>query len=357
MSRIKAYIDTDVRTEAKKRIHHIYDIFDTVVVSFSGGKDSLAVLNLTHEVAQERGLEKVKVMFYDEELIPRNVIELVDSYRQMPWIDMIWVCYPLKSVKYILGVNYHYVQWDPSRPWVRPRPEWAMTIPDGDERLFDQYDLSGHIADTLWPKGKVAILTGIRASESLIRLRSCVEKLNENYITASQNPKPGSRPHPRLMLCKPIFDWEENDVFRFFYEEGIPYAAIYDQQIWNRQALRVSTPLHAEAAKRFDKLRAQDPELYEAIIRIFPEMQVQERYYKDLNKTRLLDSYGQDGWDGIYRYIQENIHDPAQNALAMNRIQAAQGRARRRPDAYPIHYVLKQVINGAFKRQILPLKR
>jgi hypothetical protein len=39
---VRVYIDTDVLTEAKKRIHHIFDLFDTVVVMFSGGKDSLA---------------------------------------------------------------------------------------------------------------------------------------------------------------------------------------------------------------------------------------------------------------------------------------------------------------------------
>ena len=49
-------------TEAKKRIHHIYDLHDSIAVNFSGGKDSLATLHLVWEVAQERGLKKVKVI-------------------------------------------------------------------------------------------------------------------------------------------------------------------------------------------------------------------------------------------------------------------------------------------------------
>ena len=97
--RVKKFIDVDVLTEAKKRLHHIYDLHDSVAVCFSGGKDSLATLHLTHEVAQERfGKDAVvDVIFRDEELIPDSVVDFVNEYRQKPWVRLRWYAVPLAS--------------------------------------------------------------------------------------------------------------------------------------------------------------------------------------------------------------------------------------------------------------------
>ena len=51
----KRDIETDVYTLALERINRTYDIFDNVVVMFSGGKDSTVCLNMTLEVAKEKG--------------------------------------------------------------------------------------------------------------------------------------------------------------------------------------------------------------------------------------------------------------------------------------------------------------
>jgi predicted phosphoadenosine phosphosulfate sulfurtransferase len=236
MPRYRAYIDTDVLTEARKRFHHVHDLHDGAVVAFSGGKDSLAVLHLERACLEERGELPVRAVFHDEEVIPDSVVDLVASYRNLDWLDLEWWCVQKETVKYVLGEPQPYVQWDSDRPHVRPMPDWAITETDLGH---PPGPVSRDLTDSLMVRnvrGKAAILTGVRADESSLRYRSCVNKLNDNYIGQSPTSK-------RVALCRPIFDWAQNDVFRYFYDTGIPYAPFYDAQVWTGTQLRIHSAL------------------------------------------------------------------------------------------------------------------
>jgi predicted phosphoadenosine phosphosulfate sulfurtransferase len=343
---VKGFIDANVLDEARRRMHHVYDVFDTVMVAFSGGKDSLVCLHLARQVALERGDERpVKVIFRDEELIPDSVINFVDEYRRMDWTDLRWYAVPLESDKYVLGTSVRYVQWDPAREgrWCRPKPEWALTnetLGLDPKLVLSQYSMDSLAARD--EKGKVAIVVGIRAAESLMRFRAMTAKLSQNYINNVDR---------RIATVKPIFDWHENDVFRFFYDHGIRYCPTYDFQLFAREPLRVATPTLTERAKRFDNLRAYEPEFYGRVVATFPDMALQERYYRELDFAGLTARYGH-SLDGVAAWIEDNLTDPHRRAKAVAELRQVRLKAAKTPESYPPDYVLGQFIAGAFKRGI-----
>jgi len=348
--------DRNVYEAALDRIDKIYNSHDEVWVSFSGGKDSLVMLKLVEEYFDKNNYtDKINVVFRDEETINTMVREFVLTFVDNPRYNFKYYATQLESEIYILGEKRDYIQWDENRKWIIPKPECAITV----EGVHNQWTFDKLLFEK--KNRRVCSLVGIRAQESLMRF-SGITQSKVSYLTKNHDLK-------NATLGKPIYDWSEKDVFKYFYDNKIDYCNVYDMQVFNKDSLRVATVLHAEAAKNLHKVKTLDPILYNQILDVFPEVEVQARYYKDAIKGKnekiawyYRDKCNGDYWEAITLFITENITDKHQYNSAMKGLMTVR-QTRRNNIAknsgsifggYPALYVFKQIIGGAYKRNIMP---
>lgn len=351
MTRQRLFLDINCVEAARQRIRHVYDTFDTVCVQFSGGKDSTAVLLLAKEVHEERGLGPVKVIFRDEEMVSPMVIEYIEYIRNLPWVDMEWYCIPHGSEIWVLGRRQSVILWSEKRRkegrLVRDIPPYAITgkhfgisHDQHPPEPIDYYTMQGK-------KGSVAFITGVRANESMIRYRSLVQKLHENYIVT---PYKGKKGMP-MKFAKIIYDWQTADVFKFIIEEhGERYCEYYDSAALTGSNTRVGIPLHSVAIRRIGDVVATEPEFYDRLVECFPYIDAQYRYWPVFDLEAVVERYAKMGFDGAKKFIDDYMIGPTKT----QRAKAFVAEYRRKHIADPRSYTIYSLINSLFMHSLAP---
>lgn len=348
MTRQRMFLDMSCVDAARERIRHVYDTFDTVCVQFSGGKDSTAALYLAKEIHEERNLGPVKAIFRDEEMLLPSVARFVDEVRQYDWVDMEIYALPQGSNVWVLGRREYVLLWSPQRaregrlvremfPGSIRAEHFGLDPAEPLPESIDYYTMQGK-------QGRVAFITGVRANESMIRYRSCVQKLHENYIVTPFRMKK-SIP---LKFAKIIYDWTSADVMKFLIEEhNASYCEYYDNAAISGGNSRVGIPLHSVAIRRIGDILAAEPEFYDTLVRCFPHIDAQRRLWKEVNVDALIDSYS-DNWDGVRQCIDDNMLTPGLHQHAMKF--AAEYRKKWVNDqwSYPIEWCIRQLLLNEF---------
>lgn len=215
--RKKQYTDQNVLDAALERIRYIYSMFDHVCVSFSGGKDSTAVLNLCIQVATELGRLPVRAIFFDEEAIHPPTIEYVERTAARGDVALEWYCLPVKHRNACSNEQPFWFCWNPEEQnlWVRPMPPAAITT-------HPRFEFGESFQDFCYKllRRNEVILMGIRTQESLRRYRIIANKKNDSFL--SKNTDNGT------YAGYPIYDWSSEDVWRLVKHLDLDYNGTYD---------------------------------------------------------------------------------------------------------------------------------
>lgn len=218
---MKQTIDRDVYSMAIERMNILYDRYDKIAVSFSGGKDSTSVLNIALEVATERGKLPLDVAFWDEECVNPETIEYVERVRARPDIRLKWLCVPIKHRNACSTVVPTWYPWDQTKRdlWVREPPPGAIFTLPGFKLGKMGHDGATHLI--YGPEyGQVCMALGIRGQESFRRSQVLLAKTFENWIFQ------GVTPH--YTQAFPIYDWDISDVWTAPLRLGWDYNITYD---------------------------------------------------------------------------------------------------------------------------------
>ena len=97
-----------------------------------------------------------------------------------------------------------------------------------------------------------------------------------------------------------------NDVFKYFKDNNLRYSSWYEEQMWSGDALRVASPLIAESMKTIEKWALMDPEFYDRLTQVFPEVRAHERYKGTISDKHLYKEYGKD-MNGVKEWIQATV--------------------------------------------------
>ena len=136
---MKRWLGMDVFTAARSRLAEVFDAFERVFVSFSGGKDSGVVVQLALDIAREKGRLPLDVLHIDLEAWYAHTDAFVTRIMTRPDVRPHWICLPIHLRNSVSQIQPHWLCWDPDARdlWVRKLPTHPGVI--ADETYFSWF--------------------------------------------------------------------------------------------------------------------------------------------------------------------------------------------------------------------------
>lgn len=254
----------------------IFDAFENIIVSISGGKDSTVLAHLALEEAHERG-RKIGLFFLDEEVVYESTIEQIEYLMNL---------YPKNTMPYWLQMEFNLTNatsvdegqllcWEAGKHkvWMRPKKQYSIhqrmwslesqTVRDKNKG-FGFYDVIENFERCF---ENTAFLVGLRAAgESPNRWRA----VTKNPIDIQGHSVFWGTNKGKNQVLYPLYDWNFHDVWKYIFDENLKYSKIYDYQFkkgFGISEMRVSSLIHEKSFKSIVELPEFEPKTYDKLIK------------------------------------------------------------------------------------------
>ena len=272
----KMYLNKNVYEAALERIGIVFNDFEKVCVSFSGGKDSGVLLSLTLDYMREHNIKKkIGVLFIDLEGQYKVTIQYIKEMLEenADLIEPYWVCLPINLRNAVSVYEPFWCCWEPGLEdkWIRPFPDFPV-IKDQNHFPFYKYrmEFEEFVPEfNSWFAGdkKTACLVGIRSDESLNRYRTIVSQSKETYKGMGWTTR--STVNPNVYSCFPIYDWRTEDVWAVNGKNGWKYNPLYDlfyKAGVSIHEMRICQPYGDDQRIGLDLFRIIEPETWARVV-------------------------------------------------------------------------------------------
>jgi predicted phosphoadenosine phosphosulfate sulfurtransferase len=266
---------------ARERMDRILDDFDTVVVAFSGGKDSGVMLHLLLDRMRERGLTRpVHVFHLDYEgqytATTRFVDEMLTAHPDLvvPWR----VCLPVAAGCAATMYEDHWRPWAPEERalWVREMPDHpgvlhTGNLPEGFPPYEGVPDYEFQEEMVRWlhrhtGARRTAVLVGIRSQESLHRY-AAIHRADKHAM--HDGLRWTSTMGAGVVKAYPVHDWLLDDVWHAHARFGWSYNPLYDllhQAGVAPHQMRVASPFISQGLHQLRLYREIEPEMWARLV-------------------------------------------------------------------------------------------
>ena len=145
---IKNYLDINVYEAFLNRMEYIFQEFDNIYVSFSGGKDSGLLLNLILDYIRKNNIKKKIGLFHQDfeaqySYTTQYISETFE--KNLDLVEPYWVCLPMATRTALSSYEMYWYPWDDKKRdiWVRKMPDKSYVI-NLDNNPFYYYKYKMH---------------------------------------------------------------------------------------------------------------------------------------------------------------------------------------------------------------------